>query len=174
MYVKHLVSEAPVARQNRVLTYHQEDGGGKCVVEDAGLSEVRENLQTRGKCVVVNEVMHDEHDNLDDAVGDDCYNSDDFIKYVHFNDNEEGRDFGLHDGFSELDRGGFEDVAVEGTNVKGDVDGGRSDGVAESFMPSNIATMHDMKEEYVSEELESGVESDNDDYDKPRYEKFRP
>ncbi|KAJ1389029.1 Transposase, MuDR, plant [Sesbania bispinosa] len=52
-------------------------------------------------------------------------------------------------------------------------DGVPNDANTEIFLPENVERIHDMEEEYISDELESGDDSDVDGGERPRYPKFR-
>ncbi|KAJ1410041.1 hypothetical protein SESBI_22276 [Sesbania bispinosa] len=52
-------------------------------------------------------------------------------------------------------------------------DGVPNDANTEIFLPENVERIHDMEEEYISDELESGDNSDVDGGERPRYPKFR-
>ncbi|KAJ1411304.1 hypothetical protein SESBI_21348 [Sesbania bispinosa] len=88
-----------------------------------------------------------------DMVEDD-YSSDDSAKDVHFDDSEEERVLGDDDGFELTDIGEAEaalNQQLEGMKMKSIVE------EQETFVPPNVSGMHDIEEDYTSEELDSGA-----------------
>ncbi|KAJ1438726.1 hypothetical protein SESBI_02997 [Sesbania bispinosa] len=112
--------------------------------------------------------------------------SDESLKEVHFDDSEEERDLGIEDGFDLRDVGQAEEALNEivenmknqsdeaNTNTEPvgemhmDPSVGEGSANVESFVPADVAVMHEIEEEYVSDELDSGVEDGSDDNGKPR------
>ncbi|KAJ1376008.1 hypothetical protein SESBI_50402 [Sesbania bispinosa] len=116
-----------------------------------------------------NEGMNDNeagiHENCENEAEVDRDSSDDSMRDVHFEDDEEERAIGADDGFT---MGGMDHNEPEVENDdRAEDNAGDASGVADragdntqrTFVPPEVADMHNIDEEYESEELESDVES---------------
>ncbi|KAJ1423998.1 hypothetical protein SESBI_12001 [Sesbania bispinosa] len=90
------------------------------------------------------------------------------------------RDLGIKGGFNLRDVGQAEEALNEivenmknqsdgaNTNTESPIDRGEGSANVESFVPADVVVMHEIEEEYVSDELDSGVEDGSDDNGRPR------
>ncbi|KAJ1426386.1 hypothetical protein SESBI_10411 [Sesbania bispinosa] len=161
------------------------DTRGKGVAENDGVE-----VDTCGKGVAENITVQEENVDCEGSnSGDESLNN------VHFDDSEEERDLGLGGGFSDIDKPVVKNINDEpepsrkknklkkkkhrNVRVNGNIlrnegdpiddgDQGREVRVTETFTPENVDRMHNMEEEYLSEELESCDESDCVENARPR------
>ncbi|KAJ1431893.1 hypothetical protein SESBI_06867 [Sesbania bispinosa] len=128
-----------------------------------------------------NEAMNDNeagiHENCEIEAVVDSDSSEDSMRDVHFEDGEEERVIGADDGFTMAGMGHNE--AEVDSDIRAEDNAGDASGVADragdntlrTFVPPEVANMHNIDEEYESEELESDVENiDGNDETKTKYE----
>ncbi|KAJ1388797.1 hypothetical protein SESBI_38781, partial [Sesbania bispinosa] len=124
-----------------------------------------------------------EEPNVDPEGVDNDY-SEDSVRDVHFDDSEKERAIGAGDGFSIPEVGQAEaDLNERVRNAQNHAGyAGERSGVASGngnanvggFAPPDVANMHNMEEEYESEELGSDVESiDGNEETRNKYERYQ-
>ncbi|KAJ1410651.1 hypothetical protein SESBI_21819 [Sesbania bispinosa] len=187
--------EFEATKVTKELTYHNEAGGvsgqGLCNATGHVVGNyVRKEPPNKGK-EPVDEDMVQGDTGGNDSDGDASDSSEDSMENIYFDDSEEDRDLGLDDGFSDIEdemTGEKDDDQPECSTrrikkkrlktMKHPVHEAAPSDVTPPSQEADsqvhqFMRIHDMEEEYISDELESGDDSDVDGGERPRYPKFR-
>ncbi|XP_058767567.1 uncharacterized protein LOC131641278 [Vicia villosa] len=141
---------------------HNEVGDIEIYVEhkpSTGDATFMENVRKREKGIM------DEGD--DEAKGDEG-SSDESMKDIKFEDSEEERMNPFDEGF---DEGFKKDESNKQPTADGADVAGSSEGMNHSLITPEMGKEHVIEDEYLTDELDSGVEDDSDD-DRPRVVRF--